>query len=78
MKKKKKKIKNIDYRVSNYDKYITIKKFNKLTGENFTARLRQTKLVTKVDIPDFGNKTDFDEELININITVTSNKICIG
>ena len=40
----------------NYNKYITTPKFNKLTAENFAARLKQANLVTK---------TDFDDELKN-------------
>ena len=41
-----------------------------LTSENFTARLKQIKLVNKNDIANFVKKTDFDEKLK----TVTSNK----
>ena len=37
-----------------HDKYITTSEFNKLTTENFKARLGQENLVTK---------TDFDEKL---------------
>ena len=51
----------------NYDKYITTPEFNRLTTENFTARLAQANLVTK---------TDFDNELKKKNsYRVTSNKI---
>ena len=32
----------------NHDKYITTLEFNKLTGENFAARLAQANLVTKI------------------------------
>ena len=38
---------------------------NKLTTENFAARLKQTHLVTK---------TDFDNKLSNLNRKITSNK----
>ena len=31
----------------NHDKYITTPEFNKLTGQNFAARLKQANLVTK-------------------------------
>ena len=41
-----------------HDKYITIPEFNKLTAENFAARLAKTNLITK---------TDFDNKLINLN-----------
>ena len=40
-----------------HDKYITTLEFNKLTAENFAARLAQSNLVTK---------TDFDDKLINL------------
>ena len=42
----------------NHDKYITILKFNKLTTENFTARLAQANIVIK---------TDFDAQLVILN-----------
>ena len=48
-----------------HDKYITIPEFNKLTAENFAARLAQANLVTK---------TDFDDKLINTNRKITSSK----
>ena len=41
-----------------HDKYITTLEFNKLTAENFAARLPQANLLTK---------TDFDDKLINLN-----------
>ena len=47
--------------------------FNKLTVENFTARLKQASLASKNDIVNFINdidKKDFDNKLQN----VTSNK----
>ena len=48
-----------------HEKYITNPKFNKLTAENFEARLAQANLVTK---------TDFDDKLINLNKRNNSNK----
>ena len=33
----------------NHDKYITTAEFNKLTAENFPARLAQANLITKTD-----------------------------
>ena len=33
----------------NHDKYITTPEFNKLTSENFAARLKQANLVTKTE-----------------------------
>ena len=47
------------------DKYITTSEFNKLTTENFAARLAQANLVTK---------TDFDTKLTSLNKKINSNK----
>ena len=49
----------------NHDKYITAAEFNKLTTENFAARLVQADLVTK---------SDFDDKLKSLNQTINSNK----
>ena len=35
------------------NKFITTQEFNKLTAENFDARLKQANLATKPDIDDF-------------------------
>ena len=48
-----KKVDNYDY-----DEYLTTSEFNKLTTENFAARLVQANLVTKAD---------FDTNLISLN-----------
>ena len=32
---------------------LPLKKFNKLTSENFTARLKQENLVSKIDIANY-------------------------
>ena len=55
-----KKINEIEKKTTNHnhDKYITTPEFNKLTLENFAARLKQANLV---------NKTDFDNKLKNLN-----------
>ena len=42
----------------NRGKYITTPEFNRLTAENFAARLKQANLVTK---------TDFDDKLKSLN-----------
>ena len=55
--------KNITYH--DHNKYITIQEFNKLTAENFSARLVQVDLVTK---------TDVDTKLISRNEIINSNK----
>ena len=44
--------------------------FNKLTAENFLARLKQSNLANKSDIANFVKKTDFDNNFKD----VTSNK----
>ena len=48
-----------------HDEYITISEFNKLTTENFKARLAQANLVTK---------TDFNTKLKKLNKKINSNK----
>ena len=53
-----------------HDQYITTQEFNRLTSENFTARLKQENLASKNDIANFVKITSFDEKLK----TVTSNK----
>ena len=54
------KINEIEKKITDHshDKYITTPEFNKLTAENFAARLAQANLVAK---------TDFDNKLINLN-----------
>ena len=66
------KINEIEQKTShqNHDKYITTPEFNKLTSENFAARLKQKNLPSKSDIANFVNKTDFNNKLKD----VTSNK----
>ena len=59
------KISEVENKIPNHDKYITTPEFNKLTAENFTARLKQANLVTK---------TDFDNKLTSFNRKITSNK----
>ena len=51
--------------VHDHDKYITTSEFNKLTTDNFNARLAQTNLITK---------SDFDARLQSLSKRVTSNK----
>ena len=59
------KITEVEKKIPNHAKYITFQEFNKLTAENFAARLRQANLV---------NKTDFDNKLLSFNRKITSNK----
>ena len=58
------KISEIENKISDHVKYITTQEFNKLTTENFAARLKQADLV---------NKTDFDNKLTSFNKRITSN-----
>ena len=44
-------------------KIVTTHKFNKLTADNFAARLEQEKSATKDDIADFVKKTDFNNKI---------------
>ena len=48
-----------------HDGYVTTPKFNKLTAENFAARLPQASLITKID---------FDAKLSSFNRNITSTK----
>ena len=60
------KISEVENKILDNSKYITTQEFNKLTAENFAARLKQVDLL---------NKTDFDNKLTNFNKRITSNKI---
>ena len=57
-----------------HDRYVTTQEFNKLTSENFTARLAQANLASKSDIANFVRKTDFEDKLKSLNKNVISNK----
>ena len=52
------KISEVENKIPDNSKYITTQEFNKLTAENFEARLKQADLV---------NKTDFDNKLTSFN-----------
>ena len=58
-------ISEVENKVFDPAKYIAIPKFNKLTAENFTARLMQVNLVSR---------SDFDNKLINFKRKTASNK----
>ena len=51
-----------------------LENLNKLTWENFTARLKEANLAIKNYISDFVKETDFDDKLKNLNKKVASNK----
>ena len=55
------KINEIEKKTTDHDhaKYITTQEFNKLTSDNFAARLPQAKLATKFDIAYFVKKNRF-------------------
>ena len=59
------KISEAEKKILNHAKYITTQKFKKLTAANFTARLKQANLVSKID---------FDNKLISFNRKITWNK----
>ena len=59
-------------KIPDNSKCITTPEFNRLTAEQFTARLKQTHLETKEDIADFVKKTDLDDQL-HLDTKVTSN-----
>ena len=52
-------------------KYIITQEFNKLTTDNFAARLSKENLASKYDTADFVIKKDFDKKLIIVNKKVT-------
>ena len=60
----------IEKKITNHEhsqRYITTRKFNKLTSENFAARLKQPDLATKADVADFVKKTHFNNKIKNLN-----------
>ena len=58
-------ISEVENKIPDNSKYITTQEFNKLTAENFAAKLKQTDLV---------NKTDLDNKLTSFSKRITSNK----
>ena len=47
-----------------YSNCITTQEFNKLTVDNFAAKLIQADSATKADIADFIKETDFDKKTL--------------
>ena len=70
------KINEIEKKITDHDhnKYITTPEFNQLTAKTFAARFAQANLVSKNDIANFVNKTDFDNKLLSFNKRIKSNK----
>ena len=64
----------VENKIPDDSKYVTTPEFNKLTAENFVARLAQANLASKNGISNFVKKTDFDSKLKNLNKKTTSNK----
>ena len=58
------KFSEVENKIPDHAKYITVPEFNRLTAENFTARLKQANLVSKAD---------FDNKIISLNRKITSN-----
>ena len=56
------KLREVQNKIPYHAKYITTQEFNKVTAENFAARLKQGDLVSKAD---FDNKLNFDKRLIS-------------
>ena len=52
--------------ITNQNLYIATQEFNKLTADNFGARLEEAKLAAWNDIADFVKKTDFYEKIKKI------------
>ena len=59
------KIGEVENKIPDHAKDPTTQEFNKLTTENFVARIKQANLVSKAD---------FDNKLIKFNRKITSNK----
>ena len=59
------KISEVENKIPDNSKYVTIQEFNELVAENFEARLKQADLV---------KKSEFDNKLTSFNRRITSNK----
>ena len=59
------KISEVESKIPDHTKYITIQVFNKLTAEKLAAGWKQADLL---------NKTGFDNKLTSYNKRITSNK----
>ena len=57
----------VENKIPDHSKYITTPEFNKITAENFAARLSQTNLGSKDDVAVLVNKTEFDDKLRNLD-----------
>ena len=59
------KISQVENKIPDHAKYITTQEFNKLTEQNFAARLMK---------PDLVSKIDFDNKLTSFTKRIISNK----
>ena len=59
------KISEVENKIPDNSEYITNQEFNRLTAENFAAKLKHADLV---------NKTEFDNKLTSSNKQIISNK----
>ena len=57
----------VENEIPDHSKYINTPECNKLTAENFAARLAKTNLASKKDVANFVEKTDLDDKLKNLN-----------
>ena len=64
----------VENKKPDHSNYISTPEFDKLTAENFAARLAQENSTNKNGIANFVKKTDFDNKLRNLNKQITSNK----
>ena len=49
----------------NYDKCITTQEFNKLTANNFAAKLKRANIAKYID--DFVERIDFDDKVARVS-----------
>ena len=63
----------VENKIPEHSKYITTPEFNKLSEEKFAARLAQANLTSKNEISNLIKKTDFEDQLNNLNKKITSN-----
>ena len=59
--------------LSTWYQCITSPEFNKLTAEQFAARLKQANLASKNDIGNLVKKTDFDYKQKKLNKKINWN-----
>ena len=57
----------IEFKMPDHSKSITTPEFNRLTAENFSARLAQENLESQNDIYNFVKKDKLDDKLRNLN-----------